>query len=491
MIEALAKGDEVVTAGGVLGRIAEARRELRHGRGRQRRRDPGAARGRRPGAAQGHAASDAGGALAALAALRGRRQSPSGRAAMNRYPALEVRAHRRRAARRPALHAAQLLRRGAGGAGLAARKATLKVDTALRAARRADRSRRRAERRLVQFEGNSVKARFADTDTQLKAKDALAGAQPDPEDPRYIVALNLISRSPPWLTLDRRAADVPGPGPARRRALPAAGRHEGGARQGAPSADQRHAHAAARQEHPLRRHRREGNDVVVRFRDARDARQPRANVLVDQLPDLQLDRRTSPTAASSGSSARSSPRRSAASRSGASSRTSRCCATASTSSASPSRSSSSRASTASSCSCPACRTPRAPRTSSAAPRRSRCAWSTRSAEARSRSSAAPAQVPFGSELFIERDGSPVLVQRQVVLHRRRITDAQPGFDRSTNEPAVTSARRPGRAHLPRGHAREHRQAHGDPAVREGQGRGHHRAGDPRRARRRASRSPAA
>jgi preprotein translocase subunit SecD len=54
---------------------------------------------------------------------------------------------------------------------------------------------------FVQFDGNSVRARFGDTDTQIKAKDAIAKAlNPDPADPRYIVALNLLSRSPAWLT---------------------------------------------------------------------------------------------------------------------------------------------------------------------------------------------------------------------------------------------------------------------------------------------------
>ena len=53
---------------------------------------------------------------------------------------------------------------------------------------------------FVQLEGNSVRARFADTDTQLKAKDTISAAlNPDPADPRYIVALNLVSRSPQWM----------------------------------------------------------------------------------------------------------------------------------------------------------------------------------------------------------------------------------------------------------------------------------------------------
>lgn len=54
---------------------------------------------------------------------------------------------------------------------------------------------------FVQQDGNSVKARLGDTDTQIKAKDALTAAlNPDPANPSYIVALNLVSRSPTWLT---------------------------------------------------------------------------------------------------------------------------------------------------------------------------------------------------------------------------------------------------------------------------------------------------
>lgn len=53
----------------------------------------------------------------------------------------------------------------------------------------------------VSLDGSSVRARFADTDNQLKAKDAIQKAlAPDPANPAYIVALNLITRSPDWLT---------------------------------------------------------------------------------------------------------------------------------------------------------------------------------------------------------------------------------------------------------------------------------------------------
>jgi len=46
------------------------------------------------------------------------------------------------------------------------------------------------------------------------------------------------------------------------------------------------------------------------------------------------------------------------------------------------------------------------------------------------------QVPFGSELLFERSGQPVMLKKQVVLTGDRINDAQPGFDGQTGEPAV-------------------------------------------------------
>jgi preprotein translocase subunit SecD len=53
---------------------------------------------------------------------------------------------------------------------------------------------------LIQFEGSSVKARFETTDAQLKARDALERSlNPDPANPTYVVALNLLPRTPAWL----------------------------------------------------------------------------------------------------------------------------------------------------------------------------------------------------------------------------------------------------------------------------------------------------
>ncbi|MES2948960.1 MAG: protein translocase subunit SecD [Pseudomonadota bacterium] len=53
----------------------------------------------------------------------------------------------------------------------------------------------------ITMEGSSIKARFDSTDVQLKAKDAIQKAlNPDAGDPSFVVALNLLSRSPAWLT---------------------------------------------------------------------------------------------------------------------------------------------------------------------------------------------------------------------------------------------------------------------------------------------------
>ena len=52
----------------------------------------------------------------------------------------------------------------------------------------------------INLEAGSIKARFDSTETQLKALDAIQKALiSDPTSPSYVVALNLVSRSPAWL----------------------------------------------------------------------------------------------------------------------------------------------------------------------------------------------------------------------------------------------------------------------------------------------------
>ncbi|WOB07858.1 protein translocase subunit SecD [Piscinibacter gummiphilus] len=80
-------------------------------------------------------------------------------------------------------------------------KATLKLDSSSAERVKEVLAAAKLQPDFVVFEGNSVKARFADGDAQLQAKDALSKAlNPDPANPSYIVALNLVSRSPKWLT---------------------------------------------------------------------------------------------------------------------------------------------------------------------------------------------------------------------------------------------------------------------------------------------------
>jgi preprotein translocase subunit SecD len=85
-------------------------------------------------------------------------------------------------------------------------KATAKVDAATQA---------RVEQALaaagikpvaITLENASIKVRLDSGDAQLKAKDAIQKTLvPDPNDPPYVVALNLLSASPKWLSALRAA----------------------------------------------------------------------------------------------------------------------------------------------------------------------------------------------------------------------------------------------------------------------------------------------
>ncbi|MGN1055592.1 MAG: protein translocase subunit SecD [Comamonas sp.] len=80
-------------------------------------------------------------------------------------------------------------------------KATVKVDEGV--LQRVETALRNANLQpdILSLEGTSVRARFDTPDQQLKAKDVIERALiSDPNDPAYIVALNLVSRSPAWLS---------------------------------------------------------------------------------------------------------------------------------------------------------------------------------------------------------------------------------------------------------------------------------------------------
>ena len=146
MIEALAKGDEVVIGGGMLGRVSKLGDELPARRGRQRRRGAGAARRGGAGAAQGHV--QVVDPQLASAGCASRPSAARAEGTMNRYPwwkyailAIALLVGLR-------LHAAQLLRRGAGGAGQSAARRRVKVDASMAGARRAGAAGRGHQARL-------------------------------------------------------------------------------------------------------------------------------------------------------------------------------------------------------------------------------------------------------------------------------------------------------------------------------------------------------
>lgn len=165
-------------------------------------------------------------------------------------------------------------------------KVTVKVDQTLTGRIEAALQQAGIKADYVQFDGSSIKARFGDTDTQIKAKDAISKAlNTDPADPAYIVALNLLSRSPQWLSslhanpmylgLDLRGGvhflmqvDMKAALTKKAEAL------TGDARSMLREKNIRHAGIS-----------RDGNTVLVNFRD--DAqRQAALDVLKTQLPDV-------------------------------------------------------------------------------------------------------------------------------------------------------------------------------------------------------------
>ena len=80
-------------------------------------------------------------------------------------------------------------------------KATVKLGSEMPDRIRQVLSQANVQERGLFVEPNSIRVRLADTDQQLKAKDALQRSlNPEASDPAYVVALNLLSASPRWLS---------------------------------------------------------------------------------------------------------------------------------------------------------------------------------------------------------------------------------------------------------------------------------------------------
>jgi len=286
---------------------------------------------------------------------------------------------------------------------------------------------------FVQYDGNSVKARFADLDAQRKAKDALGAAlNPDANDPTYIVALNLLSRSPKWLTALHALPMYLG--------LDLRGGVHFLMQVDMKSALTKKADSTAGDVRTLLRDKnvrhtgitRDANAVVVRFRD-RDTLVAARAILLDQLTDFdwaesldgadfKLTGNLKPDAAK------------------------RVQLAAITQNITTLHNRVNELGVAE----PVIQQQGADRvvvqlpgvqdTAKAKDIIGRTATLEMrlvddSAEARAAATGA-GPVPFGTERYVERGGAPLIVKRQVLLTGENLTDAQPGFDGQSQEPAV-------------------------------------------------------
>jgi preprotein translocase subunit SecD len=287
----------------------------------------------------------------------------------------------------------------------------------------------------VFLDPNGVKVRLADTDTQLKAKDIISQAlNPDAQNPSYTVALNLLPNSPAWLGavhalpmylgLDLRGGvhfllQVDMPAAITKRAESLAGDIRSQLR------DKNVRHAGIT---------RERDGIVVKFRDT-DTRAAARKIIEDQFPDLQL----------ADAGAGEDLRLVASIRPEAQKRTQEFALKQNIQTlhnrinelgvAEPviQQQGSDRV---------VVQLPGVQDTAKAKEILGRTATleirmvDEDNMNAGALAAAQGGQVPFGDEFYIERNGAPLLVRKQVVLTGDRLTDAQPGFDNQTQEPAV-------------------------------------------------------
>ena len=312
-------------------------------------------------------------------------------------------------------------------------KATVKVDAAV--LQRVEEALRAAglSPDYVSLEGNSVRARFDTPDNQLKAKDAIQKALiPDPADPAYIVALNLVSRSPTWLSalhaqpmylgLDLRGGvhfmlqvDM------RAALTKKAESYAGDIRTALRDKNIRHGGIS-----------RDGQAVEIRVRDEA-TRTATSNLIADQFTDLQVV--VTPDGAEFKLRASIKPEA-----------TRRVQEQALKQNITTLHNRINELGVAE----PVIQQqgldrivvqlPGVQDTAKAKDILGRTATLEvrlvdESTEARAAERGQGA-VPFGSERYLERNGQPVIVKKQVILTGENLTDAQPGFDGQTQEPTV-------------------------------------------------------
>ncbi len=314
-------------------------------------------------------------------------------------------------------------------------KATVKIDPTLLARVEEALKKANVTYTAALLDVNSVRVRFSDTDTQLKAKDTISQAlNPDPANPTYVVALNLLSSSPNWLTaihalpmylgLDLRGGvhfllQVDMQAALTKRLDSLVGDARGQLRDNSI----RHSGIA-----------REGQSIRVRFRDA-ETRDKARRLITDSIADLALaDSQDGTEFRLIGTLKQEAIKRTQdfALKQNITTLHNRI----------------NELGVAE----PVIQQQGADRIVVQLPGVQDTAKAkdilgrTATLEIRmvdedrmtpeTLAAAARGEVPFGDEFYVERNGAPLLVRKGVVLTGDRLTDAQPGFDNQTQEPAV-------------------------------------------------------
>ena len=313
-------------------------------------------------------------------------------------------------------------------------KATFKVDAALMSRIERELSAAKIPYTGALLEANGLRIRFADTDTQLKAKDLIEKSINDPANPTYVVALNLLSSSPSWLTainalpmylgLDLRGGvhfllqvDMQAAVTKKLDSL------AGDLRTALRDKDVRHLGIT-----------REGQTLRVRFRDTATRDRGREEILATQ-PDLTVVERDQGNDFLLVCTLKPQALK-------------RTQEYAIKQNITTLHNRINELGVAE----PVIQQQGADRVVVELPgvqdtaRAKEILGRTASLEIRMvdedkmrpdiLAAAAKGDVPFGDDYYVDRNGQPLLVKKQVVLTGDRLTDAQPGFDQQTNEPAV-------------------------------------------------------
>ncbi len=312
-------------------------------------------------------------------------------------------------------------------------KATVKVDTA---------TERRVEEALaaagvkpeaITLDANSVKVRVASTDTQLKAKDVIQKALiPDASDPSYVVALNLLSGSPQWLSALRAAPMYLG--------LDLRGGVHFMLQVDMQAALSKKAESLAGDLRSTLREKsvrhggiaRNGQTIEVRLRDSQTLEAAKA-VIADQFPDLQVTETPEGTEYKLTASIKPVAARRIQEQALRQNMVTLHNRINELGVAEPviQQQGLDRI---------VVQLPGVQDTAKAKDILGRTAtlevrMVDESSEARG-AELGTGPVPFGDERFLERSGQAVVVKKQVILTGDNLTDAQPGFDNQTQEPAV-------------------------------------------------------